>query len=391
MPDGVNLIVMLEKAAVNRFLLKKSHLLPEARLDSVGAVLRDLAVLDANNLEDAYFSLYLRVKRFDVVAFEKGLYRGTSMARVPGLKNYMQIVPREYLPAVYTLSRDDREGAARSLLNTWGIAEDEYRKVGSKILETLDGKEKTLVQLKKGLMPVSREITKKRKEKALNVSIVAQAMQDRWLLLRGGIGRRPGENPGRFSVFNDRFKLKLDVGREEALALLAKRYVKSYGPVSAEDLAWWLGVTLDEASRALRDVEDITEVEIEGARGRYFIDKKDETLIRETLEGPPIIFLPKDDPYVKAYYDEARFVPAGHQVMTKFGESASVVLVDGTARGTWRLEKERLTDVCRVAMFEGHPAVDIEKLEAAAEEAGRFYAGGPVEAKVSLQGKKHNI
>jgi hypothetical protein len=132
MPYGANLPMMLEKKAVNRYLLSKSHLLPGTKLDSTGAVLRDLAVLDANNLEDAYFSLYLRVKRFDVAAFEKGLYKGTSMARVKGLKNYMQIVPQEYLPAVYTLSKGDREAAARNLLSTWGITEDEYRKVGSK-------------------------------------------------------------------------------------------------------------------------------------------------------------------------------------------------------------------------------------------------------------------
>ena len=111
------------------------------------------------------------------------------MARVKGLKNYMQIIPQEYLPAVYTITKNDRDAAARNLLGTWGIAEDEYRKVGSKIMDTLEGKEKTLVQLKKGLSTVSREITRKRREKAMNVSIVAQAMQDRWLLLRGGIGR----------------------------------------------------------------------------------------------------------------------------------------------------------------------------------------------------------
>jgi hypothetical protein len=381
MLDGANLMVMPDKETVNRFLMAKSHLLPDTRLDSAGAVLRDLVVLDANNLEDAYFSMYLRVKRFDVVAFEKGLYRGMSMARVPGLKNYMQIVPREYLPAVYTLSKNDREAAAKNLLKTWGIPEDEYRKVGSKILEELDGKEKTLVQLKKGLAAVSREITRKRKEKAMNVSIVAQAMQDRWLLLRGGIGRRPGENPGRFSIFKDRFKMKLDMGREEALPLLAKRYVRTYGPVSSGDLAWWLGVTLDEASRAL-DSMGVTEVEVEGVRGRFFIDKKGE--VHAAPGEPPVIFLPKDDPYAKAYYNEGRFVPSGRQIMTKFGESASVVLINGVAWGTWRLEKERLADVCRVALFEGHPGVKSEILKTAAEKAGRFYTGGPVEVKTNL-------
>lgn len=379
---GINFILMLEKEAVNRFLLAKGHLLPETKLDSVGAVLRDMIALDANNLDDAYFSLYLRVKRFDVVAFEKGLYRGTSMARVKGLKNYMQIIHQEYLPAIYTITKNDREAAARNLLGTWGIAEDEYRKVGSKIMDTLEGKEKTLVQLKKGLSTVSREITRKRREKAMNVSIVAQAMQDRWLLLRGGIGRHPGENPGRFSSYKDRFKVKLDIGKDEALSLLARRYIKSYGPVSAGDLAWWLGVTLSEASRAIDALEGVQAVEIEGAPGQYFIDKKDEPLMREATAEPSVIFLPKDDPYVKAYYDDARFVPEGHEAMTKFGESASVVLINGTVWGTWAIEKDRLTYHCRVAMFEGHPGVLRERLESAALEAGRFFTGGRVEAEI---------
>ena len=69
----------------------------------------------------------------------------------------------------------------------------------------------------------------------------------------------------------------------------------------------------------------------------------------------------------------------GQRVMTKFGESASVVLVDGIAWGMWGLKKERLTDVCQVTRFEGSHAVQSERLEAAAEEAGRFYRGGPVD------------
>lgn len=372
---------MLDKEAANFFIMSKGHLLPDTRLDSVGAVLRDLVVLDANNLDDAYFSLYLRVKRFDVAALEKGLYRGTSMARVKGLKNYMQLIPQEFLPAVYTITKKDRDTAARNLLNTWSIAEDEYRKVGSKVLESLDGKEKTLVQLKRGLASVARDIVRKRKEKATNVSVVAQAMQDRWLLLRGGIGRHPGENPGRFSVFKDRFKLKLDVDREEALSLLAKRYVKSYGPAGVEDLAWWLGVTLSEASRALESLDSVEAVEAEGVRGRLFIDKRDAGLIGGKFKEPSVVFLPRDDPYVKAYYDDARFVPEGHDIMTKFGESKSVVLVNGTVWGTWSLERERMTHVCRVEWFEGHPGLPLENVRPVAQDAGRFYTGGEVEVR----------
>ncbi len=372
---------MLEKEAVNFFIMSKGHLLPDTRLDSVGAVLRDLAVLDANNLDDAYFSLYLRVKRFDVVALEKGLYRGTSMARVKGLKNYMQLIPQEFLPAVHAVSKKDREAAARNLLGTWGITEDEYRKIESKILESLDGKEKTLVQLKKGLSSVSRDIVRKRKEKATNVSVVAQVMQDRWLLLRGGIGRHPGENPGRFSVFKDRFKLKPDADMAGALSLLAKRYVRSYGPVSAEDLAWWLGATQGEASRALDSLDGVEAVEVEGVDGQFFIDKRDAGLIGNAFKEPSVVFLPRDDPYVKAYYNDERFVPRGHDVMTKFGESKRVVLVNGSVRGTWSLEKDRMAYVCRVEWYDGHPEALSGPVVAAALDAGRFYTGGEVEVR----------
>lgn len=373
--------LMLDKESVNRYVLEKSHLLPETKSDSVGAVLRDLVALDANNLSDTYFSLYLRVNRFDVGAFEKGLYKGTSMARVKGLKNNMQIVFGDYLPAVYSLTKNDRESAAKSTLKTWGITEDEDRKLEMAILESLDDKEKTLTQLKTGLSSVSRDIIKskgKRKEKAMNVSVVAGVMLDRWLLLRGGIGRQPGESPGRFSTFKSRFgDLKLDMDRDKAISLLAKRYVRGYGPVTVDDLAWWLGVTLGEAKKALANIGGLKAVEIEGVQGQFFMDEKDE--VQRTTGGPTVMLLPKDDPYVKAYFNTARFVPAGHKVMTKFGESASVVLINGTVWGTWSMEKDRLTEACRVTMFAGSPEIPKEQIEAAAATAGHFYSGGPVE------------
>jgi hypothetical protein len=67
--------------------------------------------------------------------------------------------------------------------------------------------------------------------------------------------------------------------------------------------------------------------------------------------------------------------------MTKFGESKSVVLVNGMVRGTWSLEKDRLTYVCRVEWHDGHPEVPAGLVEATALDAGRFYTGGEVEVR----------
>jgi hypothetical protein len=377
---------MLEKEAVNRLIMAKSHLLPGTRLESAGAVLRDIVALDANNLEDAYFSLYLRTRSFKVQAFEKGLYKGTSMARVKGLKNYMQVIPGEYLMAVRAVTNGDREAAARNLLRTWGVGDGEYTEVSGKILEALGDKEKTLVQLKKDLAPVSRDIVKRKKEKAMNVSIIAQAMMDRWVLLRGGIGRNPGENPGRFSTFKGRFGKEPEMGRDMAISTLAGHYFREYGPASAGDLAWWLGITLGEASSAVNKLKGLATVEVSGVDGQFFMPDQDERSVGDTASENSVILLPRDDPYVKAYYDDDRFVPRGHSAMTKFGESASVVLLDGTVWGTWNIEKETLRDVCIVRLFEGHPEMaGLEDLiKKVAEEAGFFYTGRPVEVKANF-------
>jgi len=366
--------------------MAKSHLLPGTKLESAGAVLRDLVALDTNNLEDAYFSLYLRTRSFNVQAFEKGLYKGTSMARVKGLKNYMQVIPAEYLAAVRAVTNGDREAAARNMLRTWDIGDGEYAQVSGKILEVLGDKEKTLVQLKKDLAPVSRDIVKRKKEKAMNVSIVAQAMMDRWILLRGGIGRNPGENPGRFSTFQGRFGKEPEIGRDLAISAMARLYFREYGPATAGDLAWWLGITLGEASSSINRLKGLAAVELSGVNGQFFMPEEDERTVRDMASGKSVILLPRDDPYVKAYYDDDRFVPRGHSAMTKFGESASVVLLDGTVWGTWNIDKETLRDVCIVRLFEGHPEMaGLEDLiKKAAEEAGFFYTGRPVDVMANF-------
>ena len=380
---------MLEKEDVNFYLLQKSHLLPAARLDSVVDVIKGMGAMDSNNLEDTYFSLFLRVKSFDMAAVERALYSGDAIARIKGLKNYTQVASRDLLAAIYTMTKNGRESSVDSTLKSWGISLDVYLKLERAIAESLSGKEKTLGQLKNGLASISKSVERgkgKKKERAMDVSIVANAMADRWTLLRGGIGRFPGENPNRFSMFKDHFKgLSLSMDTNDALTALAGRYVSGYGPVCADDLAWWLGVQQRDALAALKSLDGLKTVEISEVPGTFYTSKNDQVLAGGLKNEPSVILLPKNDPYVKAYRNTARFVPEGHSVITKFGESASVVLLNGVVSGTWSIGREHMTEVCVVRMFEGSNIEGLnDRLEKAASEAGRFYRGAEIE--VSIKG-----
>ncbi|HEY3422004.1 MAG TPA: winged helix DNA-binding domain-containing protein [Methanocellaceae archaeon] len=378
---------MLEKEEVNFYLLQKSHLPASARLGGVVDVIKDIGAMDSNNLEDTYFSLFLRVKGFDMAATERALYSDGGIARVKGLKNYTQVVSGDLLAAIYTMTKNGRESSLDSTLKSWGITGDEYSKLERAIIGSLGGKEKTLGQLKNDLASISKGLERgkgKKRERAMDVSVVANAMVDRWTLLRGGIGRVPGESPNRFSRFRDRFKgLSLDMDKDEALTTLARRYVAGYGPVCADDLAWWLGVQQRDALAALKKLDGLETVSISGIPGTFYMFDPDS--VGGSKPETSVVFLPKDDPYVKAYRNTARFVPDGHSVITKFGESASVVLLNGVVSGTWSIEREHMVEACVVRMFEGSRIYGLkDSLEKAASEAGRFYTGTEIE--VSIKG-----
>ena len=182
---------MLEKEDVNFYLLQKSHLLPSTRLGGVVDVITDMGTMDSNNLEDTYFSLFLRVNNFDMAATERALYSEGGITRVKGLKNYTQVISRDMLAAVYTMTKSGRESSVDSTLKSWGITGDEYSKLERAIIGLLSGKEKTLGQLKNDLVSISKSLERgkgKKKERAMDASVVANAMADRWTLLRGGIG-----------------------------------------------------------------------------------------------------------------------------------------------------------------------------------------------------------
>lgn len=373
---------MYTRAEINRHVMGRLGLATPR--DSPLQALKDVLLLDAGSLINAYYALSLRTKAFDAAAFTKALQASPRAARLPGLKGAVQAVPRELMPYVYSVTRDEREQKAQSLLKAWGIGRDEYERMGAAILAALDDKEKTLPQLKHSLPPgMSRDVAKGRgrgRERSTSAAIVAQALWTKWELLRGGIGRDPAEDPGRYSMFERRFDNKmLKAGKEESITKLATAYVGQYGPVSAADLAWWLGIRPEDAGKLLGRLDNAEEAQVEGLEGPFYVSKG---LILEQPGQQPLTFLGADDPYVKAYADRRRFIPAGYEgaALTRFGESAPAVVVDGEMRGVWGLKG----DECAVEMFEG-TAFDERQVVTAAIRAGWFFNGVNVDVTVSTQ------
>lgn len=369
---------MPDRDAINFSVMRKLGLVEP--FDSPAEAAGALGLLDAAVLPAAYYALFVRSKNASPAAIVREVQAGRHMARLPGLKGNLQVVSRALMPHVYAFTKDDRESRARALTGGWGIDAGEYDRVRKAIVDTLGDREKTLGQLKTGLpVNVARDVTRrrgKRTEKSTNVAVVAQAMVQRWELLRGGIGRTPWEDPGRYSLIGRRFgPMKLDESRAAAAAALARTYVEKYGPASAEDFAWWAGLTKGDAAAVFGRLQGIKALEVPGMDGQFYAAADDLPESRRK-PGLPLRMLATDDPYVKAYSHRGRFVPALYQgqLISKFGEASPVVLLDGVVHGLWSLNGR----TCVVEMVAGPGAAE-GAIRAAAGGIGRFFTGGPVD------------
>lgn len=120
--------------------------------------------------------------------------------------------------------------------------------------------------------------------------------------------------------------------RDEALHALALRYFRSHGPASANDLAWWSGLTVRDAQLAAALAEPGLQV-LEVAGKRY--------LHGDAAEPSPaadVHLLAPFDEYLVGYRDRSAAVePAlSRQVIGINGLVNASVLVDGKVVGTWK-------------------------------------------------------
>ena len=106
--------------------------------------------------------------------------------------------------------------------------------------------------------------------------------------------------------------------REEALALLARRYFAHHGPATLADFVWWTRLTVADAN-----------VGIEGARSQLSAEENNKTTWwsgpgapRRMIRKAPCHLLPVYDEYTVGYADRsaaldsvhARHVVAGHGI-----------------------------------------------------------------------------
>jgi Winged helix DNA-binding domain len=130
------------------------------------------------------------------------------------------------------------------------------------------------------------------------------------------------------------------LGRDESLAELARRYLRSHGPATIRDFVWWSGLTTADARRGFEACRAASEA-VDGLT-YWSVESPASGSRREATTH----LLPIYDEYLIAYRDRVA-VPHGPsgiasssgQITSSSGKSVifqHAVVIDGHVAGTWR-------------------------------------------------------
>ncbi len=142
-------------------------------------------------------------------------------------------------------------------------------------------------------------------------------------------GRMPS-----YELLSERAPQAALLPKDEALALLARRYFTSHGPATLPDFTWWSGLNQSEARRGMEAVRSLFVAEKADGR-EWFFD--DEAAARKVTDET-VHLLPSFDEYLVAYRDRLAVLPAVHhrRAVTSNGIFRPVVIENGSTVGLWK-------------------------------------------------------
>jgi hypothetical protein len=285
--------------------LRKQFLLNEKPVDFYQVAKEQLG-LHSTDYWTPYLSVWARRGDYDVRSMFKALDNGRKLIRTHAFRRTLHVMHIDNLSMILSATGPSLFRAYRN---------DKYRKVdqlSDKEIEDMlhqvrsmleDGPLKT-TELKKALPKIGNHI-----RSALLL-----------LMARGEVVRAKAPHArssltsyALLSKWVPELKLEM-IEEQEAITQLIKCHIERFGPVSVDDIVWWLRETKTNVNNALQQLEgDLVSIKM-GETDKFML--KDDMEIAASLSNPQkdlVWFLPYEDHFLKAFIDRTGFIEEGIQ------------------------------------------------------------------------------
>src|SRR6266568_3150144 len=279
-------------------LLAKHHLKRDGK--DVCAIADDLLGLHATSNVTPYISLFNRIEKFSTEDLTRAIYDQGGLVRIRAMRGTFFLVTQLLLSTMTTATQFSKDRLNKSLARA-GVSLAEFQTVSKLILDSVSERPKSLPEIKRELSSVyartldwrrGRRITRRTNlGVVLHVLLLQRRVQSlpekiEWGSINwDGYGTRTFTRIKKVTYALGSIPISDSVGLEEAKAKLAELYVKRYGPVSIDDVAWWMDESRLEAERLLGFLQErVPKIRIDDASEEYLVHEGDIRVLQETRE-----------------------------------------------------------------------------------------------------------
>lgn len=287
-----------------------------------------------------YLSAAARVDGFRVADLDAELYDKRSVIRLRCMRGMAYIEPLDLLPVLLACTGEAPDKTLRRIGKYSGLGEDGVLALADRVLDVMTGRPPMTVREIRAALGDDAPGAKE----GLQFTVAMLGRTGK--IVRAEVRGSWRSDNYAYALWTDWLGAPVaDVDPARARAELARRYLRAFGPATADDLKWWSGWTKRDTVAALEAIGDeIAPVSVDGLDSRVLAAELD--ALTGADPGPSVRLLPVWDTYLMAYATS----PAGRarqvaeadypKVYDKAGNGTSTVIVDGMAAGVWELDAD---------------------------------------------------
>ncbi|MBD3162593.1 MAG: hypothetical protein GF346_09520 [Candidatus Eisenbacteria bacterium] len=347
------------------FRAARQHLVQRAPRRRLVAVVRDLVGVQAQVPSAASLSLWARVEGISPETIRQALQRRKTIGRFWCLRGTTHLVARrDHRLLVDALGPE--VGGLYRVLRRHGLSDARFREWAAAVRTALASGPSSREQVREILatwFPESREF------------IGSWGGILRLLAQEGAILFGPTRGNESTFVRTDQWWPAGSTGRREAdpVAALLRRYLRTFGPASLSDFAYWSGLTVAAGRRAVAHLDrEVTEVRV--GTNRLLLLERDRSALESAEPTGALRLLPNFDVTLMGHRDKDLYLDRTRykEVFRQAGWVSPVILLDGRVIGIWshRLAGKALR--VRLEPFASLPRGGRGRLRGEGEALARF-------------------
>jgi hypothetical protein len=278
--------------------LRKQHALDKKRPDFYKIAKAQLG-LHSTDYWTPYLSVWARIGDYDAEAVFKSLNSGDRLLRLNAFRTTVHVVHIDNLSLVIHATKATFYKKIRQHPDIRQLSDQEIGPLMESVLATLEDGPKTMREIKKLVPENARQIRPLFHLAATSGKVVRATASH---------ARSSTTSYALLEKWIEGFSLD-DMSEADAVSRVIHRYIDRFGPISINDLSWWLPTTKTRAKAAVEALgDDVVTVQAGGTPQLMTPNDFDVATSLETLSEPVIWLLPYEDFLPKAFIDRSWYL-----------------------------------------------------------------------------------